>query len=195
VKEVKGFVANTKEFSVFVQNSCVAKSIAQLNFHDSQCKVFGVSVLDGFHWCKSGHATACNEVNIGTIEAGRMLPHRISIDEKDQKGCLDGEVVHKFGQLGFGRVCKSSTGTGIAQALNVGIHPRPLITQMDIVEHTVGIEMSINGIWVKCNKDDFLKICWDKLKVGVWRSTSDWFPENQHIILDHNLRLAEGGPM
>jgi hypothetical protein len=39
-------------------------------------------MLDGFHGCKSGHATACNEVNLGTIKA-RMLPRRISIDEKD----------------------------------------------------------------------------------------------------------------
>ena len=23
----------------------------------------------------------------------------------------------------------------------------------------------------------------------------DWFPENQHVILDHNQRLAEGGPI
>jgi hypothetical protein len=43
VQEVKGFVANTKEFAVLVQNNCVAESLAQLNFHDSRCKVFGVS--------------------------------------------------------------------------------------------------------------------------------------------------------
>jgi hypothetical protein len=47
VQEVKGFAANTKEFAVFVQNNCMAKSVVQLNFHDSQCKVFGVSMLDG----------------------------------------------------------------------------------------------------------------------------------------------------
>ncbi len=113
-----------------------------------------------------GHATACNEVNLGTIKA-RMPPCRISINEKDQKGHFDGEVVHKFGQLGFGRVWESTTGTGIAHALNVGIHPRPVKTQMDMVEYMVGIEMSANGIVVKCNKDDIVKFCWDKLKADV----------------------------
>jgi hypothetical protein len=67
--------------------------------------------------------------------------------------------------------------------------------QMDTVEYMVGIEMSANGIGVKCDKDDIVKFCWDKLKVGAWRSTTDWFPENQHIILNHNLRLAEGSPL
>ncbi len=67
--------------------------------------------------------------------------------------------------------------------------------QMNMVERTVGIEMSTNGIGVKCKKDNIVKFCWDKLKAGVWRSTTDWFPENQHIILDHDLRLAKGGPI
>jgi hypothetical protein len=149
-------------------------------------------MLDGFHGCKSGHATACNEVNLGTI---KMFPRRISIDEKDQKGCIDGVVVRKFGQLGFGRVCKSASMTGIAHVLNVQIHPRPVIMQMDMVEHTAGIEMSANGIGVKCDKDDIVKVCWDKLKAGVLRSAMDWFPENQHIVFNHDLRLAEGGPI
>ncbi len=96
-----------------------------------------------------------------------MPPHRISINEKDQKEHLNGEVVHKCGQLGFGRVCKCATGTGVALALNVGIHPRPVIMQTDTVKRTVGIEMSANGIGVKCNKDDVVKFCWDKLKAGV----------------------------
>jgi hypothetical protein len=123
-------------------------------------------MLDGIHGCKSGHATACNEVNLRTIKA-RMLPCRISINEKDKKGCLDGKVVHKFGRLGFGRVCKSATGTSIALAPNVGIHPRSVKTQRNTVEHTVGIEMSPNSIGVKCNKEDIVKFCWDKLKAGV----------------------------
>jgi hypothetical protein len=52
-------------------------------------------MLNGFHGCKSGHAAACNKVNLRTIKA-RMLPSRISIDEKDEKGRLNGEVVYEF---------------------------------------------------------------------------------------------------
>ena len=83
-------------------------------------------MLNGFHGCKSGHATACDQVNFGTIKA-RMLPRRISIDEKDQKGRLNGEVVHEFRRLAFGRVCESATWTGIAHALNIRVHPGPVM--------------------------------------------------------------------
>jgi hypothetical protein len=123
-------------------------------------------VLDGFHGCKSSYATACNEVSLKTIEV-RMLPCIISIDEKDQKGCLNGEVVHKFGQLASGRFCKSATGTGIVHVLNVGIHHTPVITQTNMVEHVLDIEISTNCIGVKCYKDDIVKFFWDKLKAGV----------------------------
>ncbi len=119
--------------------------------------------LDWFHGCKSWHATACNEVNLGTIEV-RMLPSRISINKKNQKWHLDGEVVYQFGQFAFGSICKSTTWTGIAQSLNVGVHSRHVIMQTNKVKCTIAIEMSANCIWVKRHKDDIVKFCWDKLK-------------------------------
>jgi hypothetical protein len=83
-----------------------------------------------------------------------MLSSRVSIDKQDQKGRLDGKVVDKFGRLAFGWVCDGATWTGIAHAFDVGVHPRPVVMQMDTVECTVGIEMFTNCIGVKCDKDD-----------------------------------------
>ncbi len=73
LKEVKHFTADHEEFAVFIEDDCVTKPVAQLDFHDSRCKIFGISVLYGFHRGKASHATACNQVYLRTIKARAFL--------------------------------------------------------------------------------------------------------------------------
>jgi hypothetical protein len=75
-KEVKHFTADPKTFAVLIQKDRVTKTIAQLDLHSTQCKGFGISVLDGFHRGKSSHAAACNQVYLQAIKA-RVLSRRI----------------------------------------------------------------------------------------------------------------------
>ncbi len=93
LKEIERVTADPKEFTVLIKDNSVTKPVAQLDFHDSGRKIFGIGVLDGFHRGKSGHATACNQVYLRTIRA-RMFPRRICIDEQNQERRFDWKVVH-----------------------------------------------------------------------------------------------------
>jgi hypothetical protein len=53
LQKVEGLSANTVEFAVLVQNNGVTETVAELCAHDCQCKVFGISMLDGFRGSKS----------------------------------------------------------------------------------------------------------------------------------------------
>jgi hypothetical protein len=78
---------------------------------------------------------------------------------------------------------------------DVGVHSGPVVVETNTMKCTVGIEMSTYGIRMKCNKDDVAKFYRNELEAGVGRSPSNWFVENQHIIFNPNLRLAECGPI
>ena len=52
-----------KNFWSLLRTTVWQKPVAQLDFHDSRCNFFGISVLYGFHRGKASHATACNQVS------------------------------------------------------------------------------------------------------------------------------------
>jgi hypothetical protein len=37
LKEIKRFTADPKELAVFIEDDCVTKPVAQLDFHNSRC--------------------------------------------------------------------------------------------------------------------------------------------------------------
>ena len=80
LQKVKGLSANAVEFAVLVKNDGVAEPIAQLYMHDGQCKIFGISMRDGFHGSKAGHTTARDQIYLKTIKT-RVLSSRVGVDE------------------------------------------------------------------------------------------------------------------
>ncbi len=95
-----------------------------------------------------------------------MHSRRVCINKQNLEWHLDGEVVYQFRGFAFDGVCKGATGTGGTHSFDVGVHYRPVIAETNTV-CTVGIEMSTYGIRMKCNKDDVVKFCRNKLEAGV----------------------------
>ncbi len=165
-QKVKGLSANAVEFAVLVKNNAVTETVAELCAHDCQCKVFGVSMLDGFHGSKAGHTIACNQIRVKTIKA-RVLSCRVGVNKQDEEQRFDWKVVHQFGGFALGRVCKGTTRAGIAHAGDIGVHSRPIISEANMVESAVSIEVAANGIRVKGDEYDVVKFQWDQLEATI----------------------------
>ncbi len=75
-----------------------------------------------------------------------MLSSRVGIDKKDEELRLNGKIVHKFGGLALGWVCKGTTGAGIAHTFDVGVHTRPVVLEANTVEGAVSVEVVADGI-------------------------------------------------
>ncbi len=84
LKEIKCFTADPEEFAVFIENDCVTKPVAQLDFHDSRCKVFGISVLYGFQRGK-----ACSKPPSYVPYKGTYVPYDGTYGASDQGQTLD----------------------------------------------------------------------------------------------------------
>ncbi len=54
-------------------------------------------------------------------------PAEYESTKKDKKRRFNGEVVNQFGGLAFCRVCKHTSPAGIVHALDVGVHPQPIV--------------------------------------------------------------------
>jgi hypothetical protein len=166
LQKVEGLLANAVEFAILVQNNGVAETVAELCAHDCRCKVFGISVLDGFHGSKAGHTTACNQIRVKTIEA-RVLSRRVGVNKQDRERRFDWKVLHQFGGFAFGRVCVGTTRAGIAHAGDIGVHSRPMISKANAVEGAVSIEVAANGIRMKGDEYDVVKFQWDQLEASI----------------------------
>jgi hypothetical protein len=166
LQKVKGLLANTVEFAILVQKNCVTETIVELCAHDCRRKVFGISMLDGFHGSKAGHTTACNQIRVKTIEA-RVLSRRVGVDEQDEEQRFDWKVVHQFGGFALGRVCKGTTRVGIAYAGDIGVHSQPIISEANAVEGAVSVEVAADGIKVKGDEYDVVKFRWDQLEASI----------------------------
>ncbi len=46
---------------------------------------------------------------------------------------------------------------------DVGVHSGPVVMETNAVKCTVGIQMTADGVRVKCNKDDVVKFCRNEL--------------------------------
>jgi hypothetical protein len=105
LQQVEGLSANAVEFAVLVQNDSVTETIAELCAHDCQRKVFGISMLEGFHGSKAGHTTACIQICVKTIKA-RVLSRRVGVNKQDEEWRFNWKVVHRLEDLllvGFAR--------------------------------------------------------------------------------------------
>jgi hypothetical protein len=156
LQKVEGLSANAVEFAVLVKNNGVTETIVELCAHDHQCKVFGSSMLDGFHGSKAGHTTACDQIRVKTIKA-RVLSRRVGIDKQDKERRFDWKVVHQFGGFALSRVCEGTTRAGIAHAGEIGIHSQPILSEANAVEGTVSVEVATDGIRVKGDEYDVVK--------------------------------------
>ncbi len=103
-----------------------------------------------------------------TIEA-RMLSGRICVS-------FNKKVVDRFGGFAFCRVCERTSRAGAAHALYVGEHPRPIVlySETNTVECMVGVEVSPDGVCVKCNEDDVVKCSRNKLQAKPPRIGSQY---------------------
>ena len=134
----------------------MTETVAELCAHDCQRKVFGISILDGFHGSKAGHTTACVQIHVKTIKA-RALSRGVGINKQDKEQCFDWKVVHQFRGFALGRVCKGTTRAGIAHVGDIGVHSRPMISEANAVEGAVSIEVTVNGIRMKGDEYDVVK--------------------------------------
>jgi hypothetical protein len=101
-------------------------------------KVFGISMLDGFHGSKAGNTAACNQIHVKTIKA-RVLSCRVGIDKHDKERRFGGKDVYQFRGLALGRNCKGTTRAGIAHAGDIRVHSRPIISEENAMEGAVSI--------------------------------------------------------
>ncbi len=97
---------------------------------------------------------------------------------EDHHWCLDREVVNKFAGLGFVWIAEQAAGTGVAHTGDVGIHPRPIKSEVNAIKSAVRVKMSINGIGMKSNEDDVAKLQWNKLQAHVGLGTNNGHPIN-----------------
>ncbi len=104
----------------------MTEPVAKLDVHDGRREVFGVGMLDWFHCGEAGHTTARDQVDLKTVET-RMLASRVGVDKENEEWCFDGELIHQFGGLCFGRVCKCVAWACVAHTFYVEVHARPVV--------------------------------------------------------------------
>ena len=66
VQKVKSLPADAVEFAVLIKNNGVAEPVGQLYLHDGGCKVFEISMRDGFHGSRVNHITARDQIYLKT---------------------------------------------------------------------------------------------------------------------------------
>jgi hypothetical protein len=96
-----------------------------------------------------------------------MLSRRIGIDKQDEEWRFDWKVVHQIGGFALGRVCEGTTRAGNAHAGDIGVHSQPIISEANVVEGGVSIEVAADGIRVKGNEYDAVKFQWDQLEASM----------------------------
>ena len=79
LEEIDGFAKNTVEFTVLVNDDGMGESEAKLDFHYGRGERRCVCFLNGLHNREGAHATASDEVDLGTFETS-MGASLISVD-------------------------------------------------------------------------------------------------------------------
>ena len=59
------------------------------------------------------------------------------------------------------------------------------------MKYVSSIEMPPDWIGMKCNKNDVPKVHGDNLKGCIRSTTMNWFPYDEHFILQNNMRLVQ----
>jgi hypothetical protein len=116
LKEVKRFTADPKKIAVLVQNNRVTKTLAQLHLHNTQCKGFGINMLNGFHRGKSvmpQHAIRY------TSKPSKLecFPAAYTSMNKTRKGTLIGKLYTSLGDLLFVGLARAQPGQALHMRL------------------------------------------------------------------------------
>jgi hypothetical protein len=91
LEKIQCLAADAKELAVFVEHSCMAKTIMEKNAHDGGGKSGGRGFGHRFHAGKTAHPTASDEVCIGTLETN-VFARNICIKMHYQNGALTGKL-------------------------------------------------------------------------------------------------------
>ncbi len=103
LEKIQCLAVDTEELAVFVEHSCMAKTITEKNARDGGGKSGGRGFGHRFHAGKTAHPAASNEVCIRTLKTN-VFAHNICIKMHYQKWSLDRKVVEKLGGFAAGRI-------------------------------------------------------------------------------------------
>ncbi len=125
LEKIQCLAADAEELAVFVEHSCMAKTITEMNAHDGGGKSDGRGFGHRLHAGKTAHPAASDEVRIGTLKTN-VLAHNICVKMHCQKWSLDRKVVDKLGGFAAGRIQERTARAGRAHPLNKGVHCWPV---------------------------------------------------------------------
>ncbi len=112
-EEVQCLTADAEELAVFIEHSCMAKSISEKNTHNSGGKSGGRGIGYQFHAGKTAYSAAADEVRVRALKTS-VLARSVCIEVHDQEWSLDKEVVDKFGGFAVVRIRKLTARAGRA---------------------------------------------------------------------------------
>ncbi len=125
LEKIQCLAADAEELAVFVEHSCMAKTVMKKNAHDGRGKSGGRGFGHRFHAGKTAHPTASDEVRIGALKTN-VFARNICVKMHYQKWSLDRKVVDKLGGFDTGKIQECTARAGRAHPLNVGVHCWPV---------------------------------------------------------------------
>ncbi len=90
-EEVQCFTADAKELAVFIEHSCMAKSVSEKNTHNRGGKSGGRGIGDRFHAGKTAHSAAANEVHVRALKTS-VFARSVCVKVHDQEWSLTGRL-------------------------------------------------------------------------------------------------------
>jgi hypothetical protein len=133
------------------------------------------------------HKTNGNEVNLSAIETG-LFSRRISVNKKDPKGCLDWEVVDQLGGSPMQYVREGAPWACLTYLFDVGVHFRPVVPQVEMMEGRICIHVTTNGIGEECNGEDVAQFVRNDLEMHIKCAAPNWF---RRISISSSITMCD----
>jgi hypothetical protein len=147
-------------------------------------------MLDHLHNGEPSRAIRGQQIDLAAFEP-RIFSSQVRINKKYSKRCLDWKMVDKFRRRAARWVRECTTWASMTHPFNVQVHFRPVVMHSQVMKRPSCIEMSTDWIRMKGNEKDVSQCLRNDLEARVRRAAMNWFPKDQHLVLDHNMRLTQ----